>query len=185
MAAALRFALMLVAITASVAGADEPRAAFVLKDGWVELALKQDGKPIADAAVQIIDEKGTPFGEGETGATGQASFPAPRGTSFTLEIKSAGRTSDPIRLHMMEQRLEPARVLLSYGLRPCCRFKSQSDEPTPEAPTEAAAEAVPIQTPYLYRVLLVGMIVWLPWLAVAFLVRKYRRSRDETSITKE
>ena len=170
---AVRLALLLVAMTASVAAADEPRAAFALKDGWVELALQQDGKPVADASVQIIDDKGQPFGDGETGPSGQASFPAPRGASFTLEIKAAGRTSDPIRLYMMDQRLEPARVLLSYGLRPCCRFKSQSDTPTEPAPETTPTEPAPSLTK---RVLLVAILGGVPLLAAIFFVQKRRRA---------
>ena len=177
MALVPRFAPLLAALAILVqeprCGADEPRAAFVLKNGWVDLALKHEGKPVADATIQIVDEKGTPFGEGETGPTGQASFPMPRGASFTLEIKAAGRTSDPIRLHVVESHIEPARVLLSYGLRPCCRFKSTNEEPPPAATPTVPAEPSPSLTKWIVLgVLLAGV----PLGAAAYFVQKRWRS---------
>ena len=115
--------------------AAEPQAAFAFKDGWVEFAVRQDGQPVANALIQVIDERGTDFAQGETGEEGQAAFPLPRGSWFMVEIKTGNRSADPIRLYKMDEGIEPARVLLSYGLRPCCRFKS--------APTAATDPRVP------------------------------------------
>jgi hypothetical protein len=167
-----RLVLLLLALALSATcRADEPRAAFTAKNGWVDLALQQDGKPVADAVVQIIDEKGTPFGEGETGATGQASFPMPRGASFLVEIKADGRTSDPIRLHVSDARIEPARVLLSYGLRPCCRFKTTNEEPPPVIPPTAPAESS-LTNRIVWGVGLAGVTL----AAAAYFVQKRRSS---------
>src|SRR5581483_2280836 len=122
-----RLGVLLLAIHAARAAAAEPQAVFVLKNGWVTLALQQDGRPLADAVVEITDERGTKFGEGQTGQDGRAEFPAPRGTSFLVEVKSQGRAADPIRLYKLDAGVAPGRVLLSYGLRPCCRFKAPRD----------------------------------------------------------
>jgi hypothetical protein len=116
----------LIAITlfaiGSMASAHEPQAAFVLKGNWVECLVEQDGRPAANAALVILDAQGNKFADGETDDTGLAQFPAPAGSSFTVEIKTAGaKTADPIRIMRAGSRIEPARVLLSYGLRPCCR----------------------------------------------------------------
>ncbi len=116
--------------------AEEPRVAFGLKDGWVELALKQAGKPAA-GSIKVLDERGREFAEGETGDEGQTAFPLPRGASFLLEIKTGPRTADPIRLFKTDAGLEPDRVLLSYGLRPCCRFLARSVTEPIEPPAES------------------------------------------------
>jgi hypothetical protein len=49
----------------------EPQATFLLKDGWVEFALRKDGRPVGSATILIMDEKGVKFAEGETGKEGQ------------------------------------------------------------------------------------------------------------------
>jgi len=108
----------------------EPQASFALKKGWVEVTLRKNGKPLANAKVQVIDEAGKNFADGETGDDGQAAFPMPRGASFAVEIKAGEKTSDPIRLYKSDGGIAPARVLLSYGLRPCCRSKGRDDTVT-------------------------------------------------------
>ena len=115
--------LMLVLGCAAHLDAAEPQVAFTLKKGWVEFAVRREGKPVADALIQVLDERGNQFAEGETGPEGEASFPLPAGSFFTVEIKTGARTADPIRLFKTVEGVEPARVLLSYGLRPCCRSR--------------------------------------------------------------
>ena len=115
----------------------EPQAAFVLnKRGWVEFALRQDGRAVANATIQIIDDQGVNFAEGETGDEGETAFPLPRGAFCVVEIKVGKRTADPIRLYKSDKSIVPARVLLSYGLRPCCRFKDRSEVTTVETALE-------------------------------------------------
>ena len=115
----------------------EPQATFQLKKGWVEVAIRQDGKPVASATFEIMDEKGVKYGDGETEKDGETAFPLPVGSSFVVEIKTEGRTADPIRLFKTDIGVEPARVLLSYGLRPCCRsIKSRGEGSTVEDESE-------------------------------------------------
>jgi hypothetical protein len=118
----------------------EPQATFQLKKGWVEVAIRKDGKPLESATFEIMDEKGAKFGAGEIDAEGQTAFPLPHGASFIVEIKTGDRTADPIRLFKTDVGVEPARVLLSYGLRPCCRsIKSRGDMPSVEDETQTPA----------------------------------------------
>jgi hypothetical protein len=120
----------------------EPQATFTLKNGWVEFALRKDGRPVANATIQVINEHGKNLGDGETGENGQTAFPLPPGASFVVvEIKAGERTADPIRLYKRDSSVEPARVLLSYGLRSCCRsIKPQGEVIIVSEPTETAHE---------------------------------------------
>jgi hypothetical protein len=132
---------------ASFCSAGEPQAEFALKAGWVECTVEGEGKPLADALIRILDEKGSNFAEGETDERGQGQFPVPEGKWFTVEIKTGKRTADPIRLSKTGAGIEPARVLLSYGLRPCCRVLLRRDAVKSEAAVEkssAASDAMPI-----------------------------------------
>ena len=131
--------LSLIAVGVAPCAAEEPRVAFKLKDGFVEFALRQDGKPIA-ATIDVIDEHGKKIAAGETGPEGESAFPLPGGASFTVEIKAEARTADPIRLYRTKNGIEPARVLLSYGLRPCCRGRAKSEPIIAGAPDEPPAQ---------------------------------------------
>lgn len=122
-------AMLLALGIATPVRAAEPRATFALQAGWVDLSVRQDGKPVAGAVIRILDERGMKFAEGETGALGETAFPMPPGASCTVEIKTGERTADPIRLVETGGGVEPARVLLSYGLRPCCRSVLVQAEP--------------------------------------------------------
>lgn len=114
-------------MASSNAAAHEAQAAFALKAGWVECLVEKDGRPVANAALVILDGHGNKFADGETDDTGLGQFPAPGGGSFTVEIKIGTRTSDPIRLMNVGSQIAPAKVLLSYGLRPCCRVLVKRD----------------------------------------------------------
>jgi hypothetical protein len=120
--------LFVIAVLVSVpfaAPAAEPQVEFEVKDGWVEFVLTQDDKPVPDAVVQVYDGNGGKFAFGEPGAEGRGTFPLPSGPEFRVEIKVGGRTADLIRLTVTESRVTPDRVLLSFGLAPCCRVPSR------------------------------------------------------------
>jgi LPXTG-motif cell wall-anchored protein len=150
-------------VPAARATSAEPQAAFALSKGWVELGLKLDGRPVADAVIEVTDERGANFGTGETGADGQAVFPMPPGATFVVEIKSGGRSADPIRLYRNGDAIEPSRVLLSYGLRPCCRFKSRGDDagPTEAIPSSPQTQAGMPWLPLTGAAALVGAALWI------------------------
>ena len=142
----LVFALMFVGI-GSRCRASAPHATFAVKDGFVEVTLRQDGKPVANATIEITKQNGMKFGESVVD-DGLASFFLPPGDSFVVEIKAGDRTADPIRLFKVESSVEPARVLLSYGLRPCCRsIKPANNEKMVgteiEVPSTTMAESMP------------------------------------------
>ena len=147
-----RFVVLIVGIVwfvDSVTSAAEPHAAFAIKNGWIECALCRDGKPVTDAVIQVLDEKGQNFAEGETGPDGQTAFPVPAGSSFTVEIKAGSRTADPIRLYKIDGGIEPGRVLLSYGLRACCRTKVLNDVKLAGVETEPAPPPSESQTSWM------------------------------------
>jgi hypothetical protein len=120
--------------------------AFVLKRGWVAFTLQQNGQPVPDASVLVIDEGGRQFAEGETGAEGRGEFPLPPGQSFLVEFKVGSRRADPIRLQRSGdgKRVEPANVLLSFGLRPCCRVVSRREQVETPEPSPATSHLVPV-----------------------------------------
>ena len=125
----------------------EAEAAFAFKDGCVSVTLRQAGRPIDGAKIQVFDSNGKNFGSGETEADGEACCPLPTGASFVVEIKAGERTSDPIRLYKTETGIAPARVLVSYGLRPCCRSKGRDEVIVVGMPTEAPADSAPTLVP--------------------------------------
>jgi peroxiredoxin len=127
-------ALVLVFAGACCCQAREPDVSFQVKDGWVEFAVQQDGQPCSDVSIHVIDERGMSFARGETGGEGQGVFPLPPGPSFIIELKTGARTADLVCLRKIGDRLEPARLLLSYGLLPCCK------SPVRETATKTSVE---------------------------------------------
>jgi hypothetical protein len=143
----LRAGIIAFAICATIRGnpcfAAEPQASFTHKNGWVEVALCKDGMPVANATIDITNPHGINIASGEV-EKGQAGFPLPPGASFVIvEIKIGEKTADPIRLYKHDAGVEPARVLLSYGLRPCCRSIK-----TPREGTTLASQG---ETPPVYE----------------------------------
>ena len=163
-------------VLASPAYASEPVVAFVANGGFLELALKQDGKPI-EAIVELRDEKGVPS-LGET-YMGEALIPLPAGDSFIIELKTGERTADPIRLYRTPTGVEPSRVQLSYGLRPCCRSKLQREPIIAGAP-----DPMPVMDEAGWWDLPIGVViaVWV-WLTAVvslsfFVVRRFAFRRS-------
>jgi hypothetical protein len=109
----------------SPVAAREPQIAFAVKDGWVEITVTHDDKPVADAQVRVITLSGHKFAEGETGPEGRGEFPLPPGTDFRVEIKVGDRNADPIRLTKIDDHVVPTNVLLSFGISPCCKLPSR------------------------------------------------------------
>lgn len=120
----------------------EPQVVFQVKDGWVEFTVRHDGEPCAEATVNVLDQAGKKFAEGETGLDGQGVFPLPAGSFFIVEFKVGKRTADPVPLRRTRDGVEPSRVLLSYGLLPCCRIlrPAEPKKTSAEAPAAAVAD---------------------------------------------
>lgn len=156
--------------------AHEPQAAFALKGGWVECKVEQDGRPLGNAGLVILDGHGNKFADGETDDSGLGQFPAPAGASFTLEIKTGTKTSDPIRLLKVGSRIEPATVLLSYGLRPCCRGLVNRD-----TSWKAAGKVAPSGDELLYWI--VGAVAVCALLGAVVFMRMPKRRTLANEIT--
>ena len=116
-------AMMLSATTVLTA---EPQISFAVKNRWVQFTLTHDDKPVTNGMVRVFDSFGNTFAEGETGTNGQGEFPLPSGHQFRVEIKIGDRAADPIPVTSIGgNRIVPERVLLSFGLAPCCRIVSR------------------------------------------------------------
>jgi hypothetical protein len=120
---------VVVATTPWVCGptmATEPQVAFEVNDGWMSFSLTHDEKPVANAKVRVLDTRGGVFAEGEPGPEGRGEFPMPPSHYFLVEIKVAERIADPIMLTKRGNGVAPDSVLLSFGLRACCRVSPSS-----------------------------------------------------------
>ena len=126
--------LVVTFLAAAPAYGRDPEAAFHVKDNWLEFEIRQDGLPCGKVEVQVIDDHGKSFASGEAGDDGQGAFPLPPGKSLILEFKTAGKKADHVFLRRTAEGVEPSRVLLSYGLLPCCRTATAEKKlaPAPE-----------------------------------------------------
>lgn len=121
----LAAAVLVALVSPGTAAEPLTEASFRLKKKWVELTLRRGDVPIPDATIKVFDESGEPFADGETDEKGLAVFPKPKGTAVTIEVKFDGKTADPIPLRLTHQGIEPGELLLSFGLRPCCRVANR------------------------------------------------------------
>jgi len=117
-----RFFLLLLLAPTTV-GATEPQIAFVVEGPFAKFKLAQDGQPV-EGTIRVFDGAGNSFAEGESEG-GRGGFPVPRGDVFTLEVKIGDRSADAITLTRDGNTITPANVLLSFGLKPCCRVPSR------------------------------------------------------------
>ncbi len=119
----------------------EPVVTFQLEDGWVVLTLHQEQRPIADAGIKVFDRNDRVFAEGTTDEQGMGTFPLPKGDSFLVDVRIGAKTADSIRLSVIDQQIEPSRVLLTFGLQPCCQAPSR----TAAATANLHEESSPVQ----------------------------------------
>jgi len=102
--------------------AEEPEVSLAVKSGWLHFAVAtRNGEPVKDAPVFVYDAKGQKIAEGDSGDDGKGEFPLPGGGRAIVEFKIGKRMADPILLKYDAKAIFPERVLLSFGLRPCCR----------------------------------------------------------------
>ncbi|MEZ6143543.1 MAG: SpaA isopeptide-forming pilin-related protein [Zavarzinella sp.] len=132
--------------------ASEPHVAFTVKDGWVEMAISHDANPVPEATFQIYSSNAQLFAEGETGKEGRAEFPLPPGPYFRVELKIDGRNADSIQLTKIEDYVVPARVLLSFGIAPCCKVPDRTaDGDRSSAPATENSSLFPFSLPMWVR----------------------------------
>jgi hypothetical protein len=119
-------AFLALLVSANTAQTAEPQISFTVKNRWVKFNLTHDETPVTNGMVRVFDGFGNTFAEGETGTNGQGEFPLPSGHQFKVEIKIGERTADLIPVTSIGgNRVVPNRVLLSFGLAPCCRIVSR------------------------------------------------------------
>jgi hypothetical protein len=113
--------MLLLAVTLALAGA-KPEVSFSAEGGFVTLRLEGPAGPIADAIIKAYDHVEFVFAEGETDEAGIGTFPAPAGGVCRIGITIKGKECDLIPLHVRPDAVDPPRVQLTFGTRPCCRF---------------------------------------------------------------
>ncbi|HEY7155617.1 MAG TPA: hypothetical protein VH575_16770 [Gemmataceae bacterium] len=106
------------------ATASEPHVAFEVSKDRLRFALTHDEKPVANAGVRVFDGI-LVCAVAESGPDGRGEFVMPSGRLFSVEIKIGDRTVDRIFLKKTGDQVFPSRVLLSFGLAPCCRMPSR------------------------------------------------------------
>jgi hypothetical protein len=132
-------AIAVLAIPAHALEAAEPQAHFSLKQGWVEMTLRQADQPVPGATVRVLDANTAQFSEGETNAAGKTEFPIPRGPGFIVEIHLGEREADLIWIERTTSGIEPENLLLSFGLHPCCRMPTAVTVSQPVGDVPAAS----------------------------------------------
>lgn len=138
------WSIIVVLVGCGLSVASEPDVVFTVKDGWLSFVVTHDEKPVPNAQIQVYDHQGTKFAEGDSDAQGRGEFPLPPGPHFVMEFRVEQRTSDPITVTKLPgDQLAPARVLLSFGLAPCCRVPARvpSELDEWEAAQERRAQA--------------------------------------------
>lgn len=155
--------LLTALLIGSPSHAAEPQISFAVKNRWVKFTLTHDDQPVTNGMVRVLDGGGNSFAEGETGDNGQGEFPLPPGRLFRVEIKIGNRTADLIPITSIAgNRVIPDRVLLSFGLAPCCRMVSRGVLEGPRTPVSSLPE--PAQEKEILSP------VWLPATGAVFLL---------------
>lgn len=108
----------------TAADAAEPQVEFEVKSDRVAFAVTRDEQPVAAAKVRVFDGI-LVYAEAESGPDGRGECPMPPGEFFRVDIQIGDRTADRILLRKIDDHVFPSRVLLTFGLAPCCRVPSR------------------------------------------------------------
>ncbi len=183
--------VLLVAFPVSARAADsklaEPVAAFTLADGWVDFRLERDGRPVKGARVTVLVGNQI-WAQGETGDTGEGTFPRPGATDCQVVFNLGSGPSAPIPLAFIaDGTMTPARSPVRDGAAECCERprKSVSAKPTPnERPAYAAVLAAMLLSPFgiaatfvLVSSLFLGWLLWQTSTRSTQHIRKSKRER--------
>ena len=127
------FALLLIA---SSLRASEPQATFALVEGELQIGVEQDGKPIKNMKIRVLDLGATTLMDAEE-IDGTVSFPLDKRSGYLVGITIPGKKkeADFITLRRSGNTLTPPRVLLGFS-KPCCRVAvspRSAVAPPPEA----------------------------------------------------
>jgi hypothetical protein len=114
--------------------AAEPQATFALVKGELEIRVEQDGTPVKDMKVRVLDLGATTLMDAEE-IDGTVSFPLDKRSAYLVGITIPGKKkeADLITLRRTGDSLTPPRVLLGFS-KPCCRIAAspRTEAPTPE-----------------------------------------------------
>lgn len=127
------FALLLFAGSSLRAG--EPQATFALVKVDLEIRVEQDGKPVKDMKIRVLDLGATTLMDAEE-INGTVSLPLldkRSGYLVGITIPGKKKEADLITLRRTGNTLTPPRVLLGFS-KPCCRVAASP--PVVAAPPE-------------------------------------------------
>lgn len=135
--------IALVATVAPSAGEDAPSlptATFEVEDGWVNVRLQRDGKPVPNTRLKVLVERQL-WAEGEMGDEGLGTFPRPRGMYCQLVFDMGAGPAAPIPLNFLpDGTLVPTESPVRDGTAACCvkpasALTSSVPSDSSEAPT--------------------------------------------------
>lgn len=125
----------LVCMAASPALADDapapnpPIARFELEDGWVNVSLERDGKPVPNARMKVLVDKGAfdkqLWAEGELEDVGRGTFPRPPGKYCQVVFDLGDGPVAPIPLNFLSDGLVPTESPVRDGKSVCCLVPSR------------------------------------------------------------
>lgn len=146
-----------------------PEAAFVVRDGWLNVRLTDAGRPVSGATVRCL--VGThQWAEGETGSDGDGAFPAPKAGTCQMVFDLGAGPSAPIPLTFLTaDSIVPTSCAVRDGSRDCCRPVRLT--PVGDTP---AAPAPPTVWPLAVAGLVLGTVLSA---AALWLLRRTMRSR--------
>jgi hypothetical protein len=130
--------LALLLLVGSSLRAAEPQATFALVKGELAISVEQDGKPIKNMKIRVLDLGGTTLLSAEE-IDGTISFPSDRRSGYLVGITIPGKKkeADFVTLRRKGNTLTPPRVLLGFS-KPCCRVAlSSKPESAPATPDVA------------------------------------------------
>jgi hypothetical protein len=125
-----------------------PQAAFTVEDGWVKVIVHKDEAPVGIAHIRVYNDAEQQISDGETDERGNGTLFPVSDSSCRIGVTINSKECDLIPLRIHGTRVEPSRVLLTFGTRPCCRAlaalrrsanssrEGQVDEPEPARPRE-------------------------------------------------
>jgi len=123
----------------------EPVAAFALADGWIDFRVERDGKPVTAARVTVLVGKEV-WARGETGDTGQGTFPRPPLRDCQVVFDLGTGPSAPVPLAFLpDGTVIPTRSPVRDGTAECCVTPTRRTQPVEQSvPTTSLRERLAI-----------------------------------------
>lgn len=117
-----------------------PIARFELEDGWVNVRLERDGKPVPNAKLKVLLDKGDfskqVWAEGDLEDVGIGTFPVPPAKYCQVVFDLGDGPVAPIPLNFLKDGLVPTESPVRDGKSVCCLLPLRERKPEDqEGPT--------------------------------------------------